>query len=77
VAKATELEHQERTKPSLSPALCKNPVEHAVVGGENARKIKLENGEEILLLALAQDRSALSETLCIVREVNNMFLNEP
>ncbi|GAX10552.1 hypothetical protein FisN_40Lh022 [Fistulifera solaris] len=73
VPKATEPEHQARAKESLSPTLHKGLVEHGVSGCEKARKIKSENGETILLLALSQDRSALSETLCIVRENIEIF----
>lgn len=41
-----------------------------VTEGDSVRKMTMENGESILLLALTQDRSALSETLCVVREVS-------
>jgi len=37
---------------------------------ENVRTMNLPTGESILLLALPQDRVALSETLCVVREVS-------
>lgn len=37
---------------------------------DNACKLEMPSGETIILLAAPQDRTALSETLCVVREVS-------
>jgi hypothetical protein len=41
---------------------------------ENSRTMMLPTGESVLLLALPQDRVALSETLCVVREVRFVYV---
>lgn len=73
-SKAIEPENHERTKTLASHTIGKDVVEHGVTG-EKVRKIQMENGEDILLLALDFDRSALSETLCIVREVSYVLFD--